>query len=270
MNYINIYKKLIRKTRKRYLELEYSEVHHIIPRCLGGKDNKSNLITLSTKEHYIAHLLLVKIFETRSNKNMYFKLLWAVNMMTQGNSERKELKSRLYANSKGLYKHSEETKEKMRTAHLGRVLSKETRDKISNTRKERLKSGDIKPLKGKGNGMYGKKLSQKAKKMISKAHKGRKDSDETRKRKSIALSGAGNGMYGKKMSKEHREIISKANKGRKQTKIQIHKRAIQQIGKIHINNRIENKFVTVEMFENKWFSLGYVRGMKKTEIDIRS
>jgi hypothetical protein len=39
--------------------LEYSETHHILPKCLGGKD-KNNLVKLTAKEHYIAHALLTK------------------------------------------------------------------------------------------------------------------------------------------------------------------------------------------------------------------
>jgi hypothetical protein len=37
---------------------EYKERHHIIPKCLGGLDNDSNLIDLYAREHYEAHRLL--------------------------------------------------------------------------------------------------------------------------------------------------------------------------------------------------------------------
>ena len=40
----------------------YSEIHHIIPKSLGGKDSKDNLVKLSAKEHFIAHRLLAKIY----------------------------------------------------------------------------------------------------------------------------------------------------------------------------------------------------------------
>lgn len=39
----------------------YLEEHHIIPKCLGGTDESSNLKKLTAREHYIAHLLLAKI-----------------------------------------------------------------------------------------------------------------------------------------------------------------------------------------------------------------
>jgi ssDNA-binding Zn-finger/Zn-ribbon topoisomerase 1 len=41
-------------------ELEYSENHHIIPRSLGGKDTPDNLVSLTPREHFIAHFLLYK------------------------------------------------------------------------------------------------------------------------------------------------------------------------------------------------------------------
>lgn len=40
---------------------EYFETHHIVPKSLGGTDDKNNLVNLTAREHYIAHLLLVKI-----------------------------------------------------------------------------------------------------------------------------------------------------------------------------------------------------------------
>lgn len=39
---------------------EYHECHHIVPRCMGGEDEKDNLIDLYAKEHFIAHKLLAE------------------------------------------------------------------------------------------------------------------------------------------------------------------------------------------------------------------
>jgi hypothetical protein len=38
--------------------LTYCETHHIIPRCMGGTDDTSNLIELSFREHFLAHWML--------------------------------------------------------------------------------------------------------------------------------------------------------------------------------------------------------------------
>lgn len=37
---------------------EYHERHHIVPKCMGGTDNKDNLIDLFAREHFEAHRLL--------------------------------------------------------------------------------------------------------------------------------------------------------------------------------------------------------------------
>jgi hypothetical protein len=74
MNYQLHYDKLIERAKNRSLSC-YLEKHHIIPRCLGGSNDKENLVDLTPEEHYIAHQLLVKI--NPDNK----KLLNAAIMM---------------------------------------------------------------------------------------------------------------------------------------------------------------------------------------------
>lgn len=61
MNYKKHYDLLIERSRNRVLT-GYIEKHHIIPRCLGGTDNKDNLAILTPEEHFLAHQLLVKIY----------------------------------------------------------------------------------------------------------------------------------------------------------------------------------------------------------------
>jgi hypothetical protein len=60
MNYSTHYNLLITRAQNREL-LTHKETHHIIPKCLGGLDTKDNLVNLTYREHYIAHLLLAKI-----------------------------------------------------------------------------------------------------------------------------------------------------------------------------------------------------------------
>lgn len=61
MNYKKIYENLIQRGKQRCLTC-YFEKHHIIPRCVGGTDDESNLVNLTPEEHYLAHQLLVKIY----------------------------------------------------------------------------------------------------------------------------------------------------------------------------------------------------------------
>lgn len=72
MNYLKMYIDLIDNAINRDL-VGYSESHHILPRCLGGDDDLDNLVKLTAKEHYIAHLLLHKVNPDNP------KLLHAVN-----------------------------------------------------------------------------------------------------------------------------------------------------------------------------------------------
>lgn len=62
MDYQAIYHHIIERAKHRIPDAqEYYEKHHILPRCLGGSDKKSNLVKLTAREHYIAHLCLVKM-----------------------------------------------------------------------------------------------------------------------------------------------------------------------------------------------------------------
>ena len=63
MNYQLIHDSIIDRAKTRVLPKEvYTERHHIIPRCMGGTDDKSNLVDLTAKEHFIVHKLIVDIF----------------------------------------------------------------------------------------------------------------------------------------------------------------------------------------------------------------
>jgi hypothetical protein len=61
LNYQKHYNLLINRAKNRYIT-EYTENHHILPKCIGGSNNKSNLVRLTPEEHFVAHQLLVKIY----------------------------------------------------------------------------------------------------------------------------------------------------------------------------------------------------------------
>ena len=70
MNYQKIYNQLIQKAKSENRQKNneiYYEAHHIIPKCLGGKGDSrnirhENIVLLTAKEHFIAHLLLCEIY----------------------------------------------------------------------------------------------------------------------------------------------------------------------------------------------------------------
>ncbi len=91
--YTKWYIQLIQKAANRKLN-GYTETHHIVPDCLfinrsrkgspgfiiGTPNNKNNLVILSPEEHFIAHLLLLKMFNRSFQK--YHSLVYAIKMMT--------------------------------------------------------------------------------------------------------------------------------------------------------------------------------------------
>lgn len=94
MNHQKVYNELISKAKFRELNT-YTEKHHILPKCMGGNNDIDNLVNLTAREHFIAHLLLVHIYPN----NQKLKIaLWA---MTNGwtskfNNRNHLISSRMY------------------------------------------------------------------------------------------------------------------------------------------------------------------------------
>jgi len=88
MNYQLHYDRLIERARNRTLD-GYKESHHVIPRCMNGTDDKDNLVELTAREHFIAHLLLMKIYPKS------YGLIRAVNMMCIHQTENRSM-NRMY------------------------------------------------------------------------------------------------------------------------------------------------------------------------------
>lgn len=82
MNYVKHYNLLIDRARNRTLSY-YTERHHIIPRCMGGDNRTSNIVKLTAEEHYVAHLLLIKIYPNNNS------LIYAASMMTVSSCDNK-------------------------------------------------------------------------------------------------------------------------------------------------------------------------------------
>ncbi len=95
MNYQKIYNQIIHRRQQEVITEGYSEKHHIVPRSLGGSDDKENLVKLTAREHFICHYLLVKIYEERTSN--WYKMVKAFNMMkTTSNNQERYFNSRLY------------------------------------------------------------------------------------------------------------------------------------------------------------------------------
>ena len=77
MNYYKIYQKIIKSANNRTKQTGL-EKHHILPNSCGGSNAKDNLVFLTTKEHFICHQLLIKIYKDNPifKKKMIYALWW--------------------------------------------------------------------------------------------------------------------------------------------------------------------------------------------------
>lgn len=184
MNYEKIYNQIVERAKNRVLDC-YTESHHIIPRCMGGGDEKENLVNLTAREHFICHRLLVQIHP--SNNKLKFAL-WAMCNMKSKRQSRYTPSSRIYesikieviqliSDKKKGVKLSEEHKRKTSETLKGRKRPQEVIDKIVKTRKESggwKHSDETKNKIRSNNGMKRQEVRDKL--------KGREISDETRKK----------------------------------------------------------------------------------------
>lgn len=69
--YSTTYFRIIERAQNRTI-LGYNERHHIIPRCMGGQDDSSNIVPLTAREHFICHLLLIRMVEDEYKHKMVY------------------------------------------------------------------------------------------------------------------------------------------------------------------------------------------------------
>jgi hypothetical protein len=215
--HIDRYKRFIETRPKRNLKREEGfNVHHIVPRSLGGLDN-DNLIKLTIREHYIAHLILwkcgykemVNAFWLMQHDRKDYKTVISARQYKSLQEKRSSLLSVLNkgkGNPMFGKKQSEDTKNKIRVIQTGRKISEETKEKIS-------KAG------------LGRVVSKETKLKISEALSGencfwfgKNHTEDTKQKLSEYFSGKNNPMYGKIRTKEEKEKIRKAIKKSKKVR----------------------------------------------------
>jgi hypothetical protein len=185
------YNNIIDRAKLRTLT-SYKEVHHIVPRALGGNDDNLNLVDLTAREHFICHWLLVKIHtgEARS------KMINAMYMMrAEGPYQQRyksKITSRVYEKLRIEYaayiskrntgrKQPPEEKERQIKAMTGRTrapFSEEWRAKLSAAKK------------GENNNRYGIEVLEETRKKMSEKAKGRKYSAETIEKRASKIRGS--------------------------------------------------------------------------------
>ena len=145
------YYNLINRAQKRILaDDQYYERHHILPKSIGGTNDNNNLVNLTGREHYIAHLLLVKI-TTGSDNHKMKHAVWRMLNSTAKQCNRYKSNSWIYEEyrqyiatilstyNKGKPR-SAETIAKLRNKipwNKGRTMSEEFGRKISQAKKSK-------------------------------------------------------------------------------------------------------------------------------------
>ena len=160
--YTKCYYNIIDRAKSRDLSKEtYTEKHHIIPKSLGGLNNKDNLVKLTAKEHRLAHILLPRMpIDPLHTKSMWYAL-WMMLRTKNTNQQRKISKGSAFEVAK--IKVAENSSQ----LHKGKTVSKKTREKLS-------KSCQGRPSPNKGRAM-----SENQKQKLSIAHKGKIIAPET-------------------------------------------------------------------------------------------
>ena len=172
--YTSWYYCIINNAINRQLD-SYTETHHIIPTSLNGDNNKSNLVELTAREHFICHWLLTKMTEGNFKIKMTHAL-WSMRRSSK-NQERYSTKitSRVYEKIKI-----------ERSAYLSEQMSGAGNPMYG-------KTGELAPCYGRtGNKHpnFGKKMmSEESNEKRRKALKGVPKSEESNKKRSIAHKG---------------------------------------------------------------------------------
>ena len=202
MNYSKIYNDLIEKGKSNvFTDTDYYETHHIIPKGLGGTDDKDNLVNLTYRQHFVAHWLLFRIYpdnkqiaaafhisafgtncrNTRKKHQGYMPSSRAIAeariakvVHNKGNKHSPETIKKMqdtwakklaegYVWPKIGTSPSEETRAKQSKSKIGKSRSQETIDKISETKKKQYQE-----YLEQNNGVK-KKMSKKTKIRIKEA-----------------------------------------------------------------------------------------------------
>lgn len=174
MNYIDFINNIIniRGQWSESITHKYFEKHHITPKCIGGEDDKNNIIWLTPQEHYEAHKLLA----LENPDILSLTLAW--NAMSHWKKGRRNLKI-----------SAEEYKEKQ----------------------EKFSNAVSIMQQGENNSFYGKHHNDETKAKISISSKGRVYSAEDCEKRRERQTGEGNSFYGHKHTEESLDKIRKAS-----------------------------------------------------------
>ena len=185
MNYKGIYEHLMARAKTRPIIIPV-EKHHILPVSLGGNDEPDNIVPLTLREHYVAHLCLVRMTTGNDQQKMlsavlYFKTRPEVINSRTYDAARRAFGQTMLGHKRNVgNKHPLSTRQKMsaamvgNTRNLGKVRSQASKAKT----RAALQAYYSNHL----NAMKGKMLSNETRHKMSESKKGKPKSEEHRKK----------------------------------------------------------------------------------------
>ncbi len=247
--YSKIYFSITSNAKQRITE-GYTELHHIIPQSMGGSNDKENLVELTAREHFICHWLLVKMTEGDDRS----KMLYALKGMKAENKHQQRYHTKITARVYETYRieHSINHSKVMKAKNLvpwnkgGTEITDEHRENLQNAARNR-KIDPVKQAEGQ-------------QKRIAKVT-GRKDSDEAKLKKSLALKGKPKGP----MSDEQKQARSITMTGQTKTKSHATNVANAVLGNISINKDNTEKKVKKDTLQS-YLDDGWQLGGKKRKL----
>lgn len=189
--YTRWYNSIIKKAALRMHLNEYVEQHHIIPKCLGGSNEKSNLVKLTAREHFVCHWLLTKMVPL--HEQFHRKLIYAFwRLANNKNSKRKyTATSKVYATLKIQMAQAQSLERKgiWPGPNLGKPMAESTKEKLRNKvvsqeTKQKIKAARAKQDTGH---LKGREISQEWREKLSKANLGKKRSAESRAKQAATM-----------------------------------------------------------------------------------
>jgi hypothetical protein len=235
---------------------KYFNVHHIVPKSLNGKNSKSNLIKLTHREHYIAHLILWKCGYREMASSFHF-MVHNNRFDNRITSKSYEILKVDYSNSltfkfsgennpmfgKNAYEFKTEEEMKIIREKISCALTNRTPQQKKETRKKISQS------------LKGRKHTEEHNKKVSIAKTGNLRSEESKKKQSNSVMGIKNPFYGKHHSEENK------------LKIGVNKKTIY-VNKNNKNKRIKEK--DVETYLENGYNIGMYRKNAKGRIWVNN
>ena len=246
--YYKVYFSTIEKAVQRgWKKARGRERHHIIPQSLGGSNDKSNLVYLSCREHFLCHWLLVKMTEGE----YYHKMVYALMGMRAENKQQERYHTIFTARVYEKYRieHAEYHSKLMKSKNLvpwnkgGVEITDEHRENLRNAALQRAPKSQVTIDKWK------------------ESRAGYKHSEATKKKQSDKLKGIPKGPQ----SDEHKLAISLGGKGIKKKDGHGSNVAKANIGCISINKDNTEKKVKKDTLQS-YLDDGWQLGGKKRKI----